>query len=626
MQQKPLTPEEICNKLRPVFGKKIDEIYFQYTMANGREEREEIEHVLRTLYQKHLIQLLDKSVLLEPPKPELLDGTYNLATVVYAEKQICPFTLREQDWPRHICITGMSGSGKTTFAFKIIESLSKHSKPYLIFDWKKSFRPILAEDKSLLIFTVGDPSTSNFFKTNINVPPKNVPPKEWINVLADLLTESFQASFGVHKIILETLDEAFKEWGIYHGSENFPTWNHIKWRLEEKLEKAKSREGGWIESALRIATVLTFGEFGKTLNYKGEKSIAVEDILDKKVIMELNSLGGIEKTIFCEFLLTYIYKLKKARQNEVSKFFDHAILVDEAHNIFLKKPTNFANETTTDMIYREMREYGTSLICLDQHISKISDTVKGNSACHIAFQQQLPQDIYDISELTQLKDQRHYFSSLPVGSAIVKLSERYNQPFQIKVPYSKNRENKITSEDIKARMESYMLGKTYEKETKIKTKKTKQIEKTKETQKEEKPIIEPLTEGQKLIYDYIKAHLEANIPLEQIKEILEKSKEQGNYSSLDISRAINKIKQEEDKKTETKTEQKEENLSKDEEKFIEFLKNNPNHNLATTKIYKEINLSARKGTATKKSLSDKGLIKIEEVKYEKGWKKIIRLA
>ena len=39
-----------------------------------------------------------------------------------------------------------------------------------------------------------------------------------------------------------------------------------------------------------------------------------EELLDKKVIMELNALGNIEKKFFCEFVLTYIYKLKKARQ------------------------------------------------------------------------------------------------------------------------------------------------------------------------------------------------------------------------------------------------------------------------------------------------------------------------
>ncbi len=656
MYQKALSIEDICNKLRPVFGKKIDEIYFQYTVANGREEKEEISHVLNTLYQKHLNKLLDKSVLLEPPKKELIDGTYNLANIVYADKEICPFNLREQDWPRHICVTGMSGSGKTTFAFKIIEALNAHKKPYLIFDWKKSFRPLLTKNPSTLIFTVGDEKVTNLFKTNINQPPKNVSPKEWINVLSDLLTEAFSASFGVHKVILETLDEAFKEWGIYHGSSNYPTWNHIKWRLEEKLEKSKNRESGWIESALRIATVLTFGEFGKTLNYKGDKSISVEELLDKKIIMELNSLGGVEKTFFCEFILTYIYKLKKARQDHANHGFDHVILVDEAHNIFLKKPTNFTNETTTDMIYREMREYGTSLICLDQHISKISDTVKGNSACHIAFQQQLPQDIYDISELTQLRDQRHYFSSLPVGSAIVKLSERYNQPFQIKVPYTKDRKRHITNEEIKSRMQSFILSKEYEKNSdpefnkqlekgstescqSVAPKPTieKQVNKVEQVEQKKNTTSQPktkdqqstttLSEGQKLIYDYIKAHLKAGISLEKIKDTLEKSKTQGNYSSSDIIQATNLIFKNypEQPKTIKKQTPTLIELNTNEKIFMKFLEDNPNHNLATTQIYKQTGLSARKGTETKKSLEQKGLIKIEEIKYEKGWKKIIKL-
>ncbi|HDL02199.1 MAG TPA: ATP-binding protein, partial [Candidatus Pacearchaeota archaeon] len=610
-------------------------------IASGREEREEIEHLLSTLYQKHLNQLLDKSILLEPPKQELIDGTYDLATIIYSGKEVGQFKLREQDWPRHVCITGMSGAGKTTFAFKIVEALNAHKKPYLIFDWKRSFRPLLKENPSTLVFTVGNESVSNLFKTNINQPPKNVAPKEWINVLADLLTESFQASFGVHKVILETLDEAFKEWGIYNGSDNYPTWNHIKWRLEERLEKANNRESGWIESALRVATVLTFGEFGKTLNYKGNNAISVEELLDKKVIMELNSLGGIEKTVFCEFLLTYIYKLKKARKDQSSHGFDHAILVDEAHNIFLKKSTNFTNETTTDMIYREMREYGTSLICLDQHISKISDTVKGNSACHIAFQQQLPQDIFDISELTQLREQRHYFSSLPVGSAIVKLSERYNQPFQIKVPYIEKRGNHITDEEIKSRMKAFTFGKNYKEKTDPEF--NKQIENPKPIEKEELslskknnknkqvlpnteyriPNTEPLSEGQKLIHDYIKAHIEAGIPIEKIEQTLEESKTQGNYTSSDIIRAKNLIFENQLTSARLPTH---DSLNHEEQSFLNFLKQNPSHNLATTQIYKKLELSTRKGTETKKSLEQKGLIKIEEIKYEKGWKKIIRLA
>src|SRR3989344_2802577 len=284
-----LTVEEICNKLRPVFGKKIDEVYFKYAMAENREEREEIEHLLNALYHKHLSQLLDKNILLEPPRIEL-DGDYDLANIVYADKKTGVFNLREQDWVRHVCISGMSGSGKTTLAFHVIRNLIKKNKPFLIFDWKKSFRPLIKVDNEIMLFTVGNDSVSNSFKMNINETPKGVSPKEWINVLCDLLAESFFASYGVHKIILETLDEAFQEWGVYKGSKNYPTWNHIKWRLEEKMSKTRGREAGWLESALRIASVLTFGEFGKTLNYKGDNKLDIKDLLNKKIIFELNSL------------------------------------------------------------------------------------------------------------------------------------------------------------------------------------------------------------------------------------------------------------------------------------------------------------------------------------------------
>ncbi|MCK5603721.1 hypothetical protein KAR91_17675, partial [Candidatus Pacearchaeota archaeon] len=324
---------------------------------------------------------------------------------------------------------------------------------FFVFDWKKSFRPLLSEDPNMMCFTVGDDSVSNTLRVNINRPPEGVSPKEWINVLCDLLTESFSVSFGVHKVLLETLDELYEGWGVYKDAKDYPTWRHVKKMLEEKMENTKgSREATWLESALRIASVLTFGAFGEVINSEKRDSVMIDDLFNSQVIFELSALGNIEKKFFCEFILTYVYKLKKARQNAVHGEFDHAILVDEAHNIFLKDKTNFVNESVTDMVYREMREYGTSLICLDQHISKLSDTVKGNSACHIAFQQQLPDDIRDISSLMQLYDNKEYFSKLTVGSAIVKLAERYTSPFLIEAPFMDVRDKNISNDEIKNRM------------------------------------------------------------------------------------------------------------------------------------------------------------------------------
>jgi len=656
--QRQISVEDLARKLKPLFGKKIDELYFRYMNAGSVDEKGEIFQLLTGLYQKYLNKLLDKDFLLEPPKEASLKGKYPLAKVVYAGKMLFPFSLREQDWPRHVCVTGMSGSGKTTFALNILRNFIKNKKPFLVFDWKKSFRPIMKEDNSIMCFTIGNHSISNLFKTNINRPPKGVSPKEWINTLCDLLTECFSVSFGVHKILLETLDEIFQGWGVYEGSNLYPNWEHVKRMLEVKARDSKGRETGWYESALRIATVLTFGDFGKVVNYDGKKSLSMEDLFDEKVIFELNSLSNIEKKFFCEYILTYIYKLKKAGEGQIKEGFNHAILVDEAHNIFLKRSTNFMTESVTDMIYREMREYGTSLICLDQHASKLSDTVIGNSACHIAFQQQLPQDLDEISSLMQLRDRKEIFTQLPVGSAIVKLSERHTFPFMVRAPFMELRNKTIMDEKIKSKMKCIVEGIEVEKddpefkekivhnrekikeitENRVNEKKPEsEVKKTdsKVTLEVEKSLnLEELTEVQKILYEFAKTKYTEKKQLHEIEKVLESGLESGYYVKKDILIVMNKLLKEKfgaiQKKKKEKVEiieiAQNEKLSKEESLFINFLLVNPEHNLPTVELYKMIGFSPRKGNLIKKNLLEKEAIKIKEERNEKGWKKLITLS
>jgi hypothetical protein len=653
--QKTLSIEEMSLKLKPILGDKIDDLYFKYTVSDSSEEKNQILCVLGMLYQKHLGKFLDKKLLLEPPEENFVLGEYGLSKIIYAGKELYDFCLRENDWPRHVCISGMSGSGKTTLALNILQGFVEKDKSFLVFDWKKSFRPLLKTDASIMCFTIGNDSISNLFKTNINRPPKGISPREWINILCDLLTESFCVSFGVHKVLIETLDEVFEGWGIYKGSPHYPNWQHIKKMLEIKAREARGREATWYESALRIATVLTFGDFGKVINYDGKKSISIEDLLDKRVIFELNSLGNVEKKFFCEFILTYLYKLKKANQIKISEGFNHAIIVDEAHNIFLKNKTYFVSESVTDMIYREMREYGTGLICLDQHISKLSDTVKGNSACHIAFQQQLPQDVYDISSIMQIPEKKELFTQLPVGFAVVKLSERYTSPFLIKAPFIELRNEIIDDKTISKRMECIIQGIEVEKDDpefkealigkkdeknkeninevvlKIETPKIGDQEFSIHIQEEKTDFF--LTPKQEILYSFALEQFEKGRSLKSIEKVLEEGLSKGCYTRRDLSEAINCLIKIKSKKEQNSNFQKEYEetfpllniLNKEEKPFFLYLLKNPNHNKSIVEIYKKLNLSTRKGNIIKNKLFDKGLIKIEEEKNEKGWKKFIRL-
>jgi len=66
--------------------------------------------------------------------------------------------------------------------------------------------------------------------------------------------------------------------------------------------------------------------------------------------------------------------------------FKHAIIIEEAHHILSDERRSFiGGQSVMDIIFREIREFGESLILLDQHPSKISLYTLGNTYCTICM-------------------------------------------------------------------------------------------------------------------------------------------------------------------------------------------------------------------------------------------------
>ncbi|MBW2991358.1 DUF87 domain-containing protein [Candidatus Woesearchaeota archaeon] len=580
MRPEIVTVEDMSKKLKPILGSKIDKLFMNYTFTDELDKKREIGQFIHALYIKYVSQaVLKDQIILTPPAKQAVKGEYPVGLVSYANNELYPFNLREHDWQRHMCITGMSGSGKTTLSFQIIRNFIVKKKPFMVMDWKKSFRPLMLIDPEITLFTVGNETISNGFKVNINKPPKGVPAKEWISILTDVIIESFSASHGTAKIIAEVMDKAYKDFKVYKGSKNYPTWLQILDRLQEKENESKrwGRETEWLTSAVRIAHMLTFGDYGKCLCAKGEEEMTVEELLDKKVIFELYSLNAAQKKFFCEYLMTYIYKLKK-NSNMVSDEFKHAIIVDEAHNIFLKDRPVYMKETITDMIYREMREYGEGIICIDQHISKLSEVVVGNSACVIAFQQMLPKDVDVVVNMMQLREHRNYFSMLDIGQAVVRLAERYNDPFLIKVPFIPLKKEVVSNDYVIKRMRKYM--KEY------------LLRKAIDSSREESMG----KEFEEIKNIYYQSGVRTNV--KEVKNI-HFDKKPRTYQEIIEEKAI---------------------LTQEEKTFLELVKK---EKLSVSQAYTKLGLSARKGNQIKKALIEKKLVQIKEEKNHKGWKKML---
>jgi predicted transcriptional regulator len=384
----------------------------------------------------------------------------------------------------------------------------------------------------------------------------------------------------------------------------------------EKKNPKHGRESEWLESALRIAHSLTFGSFGDAINSNNITGTTVEELMDKRAIFELQTLNSSEKKFFCEFILSYVFFTKKANESKKSEF-KGLILVDEAHNIFLKDKPLFVNESVTDTVYREMREYGFSLVCVDQHISKLSETVAGNSATNIAFQQMLPRDVETVSNLMQMYHERKFFTMLPVGQAIVKLAERHYHPFLIKAPFIKAKEENIDDKFIKERMSKL-----------VKT--TKRIKAFKEGVKEENLVnqikkkykVDSIKKGsntlnhlQLFLVGEIKQFLKSGFEPAKIQDYLVKQ----GHKNEDIKRALKNVSMDPKIVEETK------NFINANETAKLLLRVVKNKSFPTTKIYKKLGISARKGNELKKQLLYLGLIEELEQRNEKGWKKLVQI-
>ena len=106
---------------------------------------------------------------------------------------------------------------------------------------------------------------------------------------------------------------------------------------------------------MRAVEVLCFGEMGIVLN--SPRPFDITKLLDRRVILELDALTNADKTFLIESLLLWIHHYRMGRPQREE--FRHAIVIEEAHHILLRKKQEVTGEeTVTDVLLREIRELG----------------------------------------------------------------------------------------------------------------------------------------------------------------------------------------------------------------------------------------------------------------------------
>lgn len=340
---------------------------------------------------------------------------------------------------KHIFITGVTGSGKTTTCQKL---LLESKENFLVIEPAKTEYRILAttEFQDMLVFTLGK-ETGAPFRLN----PFEFFEGESITSRVDMIKASMEAAFDMEAAIPQILETAIYEcyedkgWDISSnlnrkfenpygdGVRSFPTLSDLEKKVDKVVEaqgfedRLKSEYIGSIHARLKGLTV---GAKGMMLDTP--RSIDFVELLERKVVLELENIkSASEKSLIMGFILANLSEAIKVKYNEKHEQIEHVTLIEEAHRLLSRyMPGDSLNkkqgvEMFTDML-AEVRKYGESLIIVDQIPNKLTPEVLKNTNTKIVHKIFAQDDKEAIGNTMALKDeQKEYLSYLACGRAIL---------------------------------------------------------------------------------------------------------------------------------------------------------------------------------------------------------------
>jgi hypothetical protein len=444
--------EEVKSKLRqlkPFIGKKADRIWVRYTTADKIEARQ-WEQVVNLLAEKYKTNSIEEEIILPPPDSTTAKGDIQIGRTNYLKHPANQFGINFYELTRHAGIFGSTGTGKTTLSKNILRELIGKKIPFIVFDWEKNYRDLVAEYKEVKIFTIGadtSPFYFNYFKM-----PKGLSYKEYVKNIIEVFNKAYLGGVGSDSVLLKVFDSAYRQHDV-------PTTQDALDILDGDMkgERLRGREMLWKQSSLRMLEFLSYGGTGEIFNVND--FYPIEKLLKDHVVFELGALASSNDKRFFIEMFTLWYWLYKEQQGIEDEKLKHVLVFEEFHNIV----ENSGKEDLIQRIFRQIRKYGTALIIIDQTPSLIPNPIFENIYTKISFSLNHKRNVTAIADAMFMDfGQSKYIGLLETGQAICRLMGRYNQPFLIDIPFIKSEQN-IPDEMIRGHMRDFYKDYTPEK-------------------------------------------------------------------------------------------------------------------------------------------------------------------
>jgi hypothetical protein len=417
-------------KLEPLMPRQVE--HWRRTLLTGQAEVKSLleRQILATAYR--ILGDPHHHILLSLPPREVARGKVHLGQVLY-DKEKWDFGLPFSELMQNMAIFGRSGAGKTNVAFQLLQKLVDHRIPFLFLDWKRTVRHLLPQlGRKIKVYTPGR-SLAPFPFNPFLVPP-GVDSTTYVNQLVDVMADAYMLGEGATSVLQHAIHACYEQ-GLLA-----PTIPQVLHAID--AVETNQRSTGWKISARRACESL---QLSGTVARDAEAQAAfAKSLLKQNTIIELDGLTQTTKKFLIPLLCYWIYTVQL--QGDAREQLQYVIFFEEAHHVFYRGEQR-AKETLLNAFLRQCRELGIGSVIIDQHPHLISSVALGNCYTTICMNLKHPTDIGKAAAFSSVEeDERRYFNILPVGHGVVKLQDRWRQPFLVRFPLVQAKKGLVTDE------------------------------------------------------------------------------------------------------------------------------------------------------------------------------------
>ena len=375
---------------------------------------------------------------------------------------------------KHVFVTGMTGSGKTTSCFSLLLQLHRSKVPFLVVEPVKSeYRSLMAAIPELQVFTIGDEQTAPF-RLNIFEPPPGVKVQAHLENLEAVWNASFVSYAPLPYVVKQVFAEAYVAcgWDIAKNIRGRPVmFEDVRVQVEKVVRSLgyEPKVTMDVEAALKTRlTSLTLGGKGALLG--AVTSTPLDLVFERPTVIELRDIQNDEEKAFVAALLL-MDLAAWAQVRGQSRELRHFTLIEEAHRLLPNVSTEKGDPESADPRRRtvesfgnmlaELRAYGEGLAVVEQIPTKnLPDAIKNTGTKEAHRVPALDDRKVMAGAMNATKEQAAVFTALAPGEAVLSL-EGHPVPVRVEVEdvVSKMKipVGEVSDWDVKKRMDAFYL-------------------------------------------------------------------------------------------------------------------------------------------------------------------------